>query len=187
MQRSYLFVPPEEKSAVQALGACWDADSKRWYIDSAAVQAPFARWLPEAQDEEEFTIASSEAHVAAATTACHRCQSPIDVICIYCETGAVGGDPLLCFTISNVWAMDDALARQLGSWPNFRDVGGADGDSGYFANHCPRCGALQEDMYLHSEPGDPFFDIPGAAPGAIRLTPLIGTIRLSGDEHFEVQ
>ena len=41
-------------------------------------------------------------------------------------------------------------------------------------------------MYLHSEPDEPFFDIPRAAPGIIKVTPLAGTIRLSGDEHFEV-
>ena len=29
VQRTYLFVPPEEKAEVQALGASWDADSKR--------------------------------------------------------------------------------------------------------------------------------------------------------------
>jgi hypothetical protein len=34
---------------------------------------------------------------------------------------------------------------------------------GYFANHCPRCGALPEDMHL-----------------------LKGRVRLSGDESFEV-
>jgi hypothetical protein len=39
---------------------------------------------------------------------------------------------------------------------------------------------------LHSEPGDPFFNIPRAAPGSIKLTPLVGRIRLSGDEHFEI-
>ena len=32
-----------------------------------------------------------------------------------------------------------------------------------FANHCPRCGAMQEDLYLHSEPDQPFFGIPEAA------------------------
>jgi hypothetical protein len=39
---------------------------------------------------------------------------------------------------------------------------------------------------LHSEPGDPFFDIPNAKPGTIRLTPLQGEVRLSGDERFEI-
>jgi hypothetical protein len=43
-----------------------------------------------------------------------------------------------------------------------------------------------DDMYLHSEPGEIFFDIPSSAPGSIELTPLAGSIQLSGDEHFQV-
>jgi len=72
VQRTYLFVPPEEKSEVQALGACWDADSKRWYIDSGEPSTKYSRWLPATEHEEEFTITSTEAYVAAATTACKR-------------------------------------------------------------------------------------------------------------------
>jgi hypothetical protein len=44
----------------------------------------------------------------------------------------------------------------------------------------------QDDMYLHSEPDEPFFDIPGTAPGTIELTPLAGSIQLSGDDRFQV-
>jgi hypothetical protein len=33
----------------------------------------------------------------------------------------------------------------------------------------------------------PFFDIPRAASGSIKLTALAGTIQLSGDEHFSVE
>jgi uncharacterized protein DUF5710 len=32
MNRTYLFVPPEEKSEVEALGAQWDTITKRWYV-----------------------------------------------------------------------------------------------------------------------------------------------------------
>ena len=62
----------------------------------------------------------------------------------------------------------------------------AGGEENYFANHCPHCGSLQEDLYLHSEPDQPFFSIPRAAPGAVRLTRLEGRVELSGDESFEV-
>jgi hypothetical protein len=34
---------------------------------------------------------------------------------------------------------------------------------------------------------DPFFDIPHAAPGSLRIIPLTGRVRLSGDEHFVVE
>jgi hypothetical protein len=87
--------------------------------------------------------------------------------------------------VSDIWAMDESLIRQLQPWPTFRRAQAPGGES-YFANHCSRCGALQEDMYLHSEPDQPFFSIPHAAPGSIKLTPLAGSIRFSGDEHFEV-
>ena len=172
---------------MQALGARWDGDSKRWYTESNDPEARFSRWLPGAESDEEFTIVSTAAYVATATIPCQDCHSPIEVICIHCKSGTASGDPLTQFTISNVRAIDDSLSRQLRPWRNFRQVKAADGEADYFANHCPDCSALQDDMYLHSEPDEPFFDIPRAAPDAVKLIPLGGTIRLSGDEHFEVQ
>ena len=187
VERTYLFVPPEEKSEVQALGARWDADLKRWYIDSTEASARFSRWLPEAEGDEEFTITSTTSYIAAAMTSCQRCHSSIEVICIHCESGISSGESLTQFTVSNISAVDDSLARHLRSWPTYRKVTKPGGEADYFANHCSHCGATQDDMYLHSEPDEPFFDIPRATPGTIKLTPLAGTIRLSGDEHFEVQ
>ena len=102
MERTYLFVPPEEKSEVQALGARWDADLKRWYIDSTEASARFSRWLPEAEHDEEFTITSTTSYVAAAMTSCQRCHSSIEVICIHCESGTVSGEPLTQFTVSDL-------------------------------------------------------------------------------------
>ncbi len=182
MQRTYLFVPPEEKVEVQALGARWDAESKRWYIGAGEATAQYARWLPDAEHDEEFIITSADAHVAAATTACQRCRSAIQVICIHCNSGTVSGEPLSQFTVADVVAVSNSLAEQLRQWPNYREVA----EGGYFANHCPSCGAAQDDMYLHSEPEEPFFDIPSGAPTSLELTPLTGSIQLSGDEHFRV-
>ena len=186
VQRTYLFVPPEEKSEVQALGACWDADSKRWYIDSGEPFTKYSRWLPEAEHDEEFTITSTEAYVAVATTGCQRCHSAIEVICIHCESGMVCGEPLDRLAVSDVWAISDSLARQLGRWPNYRKVIAQNAEDGYFANHCPHCGAVQEDYLLHSEPGDVFFDVSRAEPGSIGFTPLVGRIQVSGDCSFWV-
>lgn len=187
MERTYLFVPPEEKGEVQALGAQWDADSKRWYVVPGVPLAEFSRWLSPDGDESEYTITSSEAYVACADVACQRCGADIEVVCIHCESGTVSDEALTRFTVSDIWAMDEALTRQLRRWPTYRRGSDSDGEPGDFANHCSRCGASQDDLYLHSEPDAPFFDIPHAAPGSVRLTPLEGTIRLSGDEHFEVE
>jgi len=189
VQRTYLFVPPEETADVQALGAHWHSETKRWYIEAQDSATKFKRWMPSAHDDapnddEVFTISSTEAYVAAATTACQNCGSDIQVICIYCETGTASDEPLTQFTVSNIWVMDENLTRQLRPWSNFRKTGKA-GDE-VFANHCPHCGSAQDDLYLHSEPDHPFFDIPYAPSGSTSLTPLAGAVRLSGEEHFGV-
>jgi hypothetical protein len=135
---------------------------------------------------EEFTITSDQAFVAATTVSCWNCHSSIEVICIFCESGTASGELLTQFSVSHVWAMDGALARQLEGWGNFRKVNAGGGQESYFANHCPHCGSLQDDLYLHTEPDEPFFDIPHAAAGVVRLAPLVGRVQLSGDESFEI-
>ncbi len=94
MPRTYLFVPPEEHSEVEALGAQWDEYSNLWYIDSDDTSARFSKWPTDEEPEEEFPIASSAAYVAAAQTACQRCGSRIEVICLHCASGTSSGDPL---------------------------------------------------------------------------------------------
>lgn len=158
-----------------------------WYIGSGDDRTRFS-WLPDedAERDEEFAITSDEAYVASAMAPCPACGSSIEVICIYCESGTVLDEPLTQFTVSHIRAVDDALAAQLAAWPTFRE-GYSESDQGScFANHCPHCGAMQEDMYLHSEPEDPFFSIPRAATELVRLVPLAGRVRRSGDESFEV-
>jgi hypothetical protein len=186
MDRTYLFVPPEEKAEVQALGAQWDASSKRWYIGPADTPEKFSRWLPSAEDDGELTITSKEAYVASTQIACQQCGARIEVICIHCDTGTSEDEPLTRFTVSDVSGIDDALANQLQRWPTYRRISNLSGELGNFANHCSHCGTPQDDLYLHAEPGDAFFDIPHAPPGSIKLTPLTGTIRLNGGEHFTV-
>jgi hypothetical protein len=186
MDRTYLFVPPEEYPELQLLGAHWDGISMRWYIGPDDPSARFAKWLS-VVDDEGFNIASSEAYVAVATISCEQCRASIEVICIYCENGLVSDEPLTRFTVCNVWAMDEELTRQLLPWSTFRRLSGSEAESGYFTNHCPHCGAPQEDMFLHDEPDTPFFDIPRASPGSVKLTPLAGAIQFSGDEHFTVE
>ena len=185
MDRTYLFVPPEEKAEVQSLGAEWDTASKRWYIGPKVTPAKFARWLPPFEGDEEgddLDITSSQAFVAATIVSCRRCRADIEVICIHCATGTVADEPLSEFTVSDIYAMDAELSRQLQPWPTFRKA-----EEGTFANHCPHCGTIQQDLYLHDEPDDPFFDIPHAPAGSIKLTPLTGTIRLGGSEHFSIE
>jgi hypothetical protein len=192
MERTYLYVPPEEYAEVKASGACWDDASKRWYTGEDPLPPTLLRWRGDdaagENEAAEFTVTSDEGFVAAAHVVCLTCQEMIEVICIYCENGfeAEMGEMMEQVTLSNVWALDSALAAQLERWRQFKPVAGSEGDDGYFANHCPHCGAVQEDYLLHAEPGDVFFCIPEAEPGTVELTALVGRIRLSGDTSFGV-
>jgi hypothetical protein len=193
MDRIYLFVPPEEKAELESLGAHWDTAKKCWYLTPTESPAKFSRWLPSSDDnedndeEDEFPLVSDDAFVAATTISCHQCGTPIEVICIHCITGTSSDEPLTLFTVSDIYAMDEALARQLKPWPTFRRMRSHDGAPGNFANHCPHCDAIQDDLDLHTEPDSPFFDIPYSSPDSIQLAPLIGTVRLAGDEHFTIE
>ena len=184
--RTYLYVDPEERAKVKAAGACWDDNLKCWYITPDMDPAVFARWLADSEDDEELEITSSEAYVASTRAPCRNCRATIEIICIYCESGTEVDEPLTQFTVSNIWAMDDALKNQLAPWPNFKKGFTPVEDSEYFANHCPHCHALQEDLFLHDEPEDPFFAIPHTPPVSLPLTPLVGEIHLSGDCNFSV-
>ena len=188
MDRIYQFVSPEEYPEVQASGACWDDASKSWYIGEGMEPASFSRWLGEEEGEAPFGIVSEEAFVASARSACGGCGNEIEVVCIHCKSGVdtERGDPIADFTVFNIWAMDGVSAKLIERWPHYRQGIGKDAEEGVFANHCPHCGATQEDYLLHTEPGDAFFGLAMDTPGAVEFTALEGRVCVSGDYGFGV-
>jgi hypothetical protein len=186
MSRIDLFVAPEQYPQVKALGACWDRQSKCWYIEQTMPRARFAAWLPEAHadgdDSEEFAIESQDAFLACASAPCRRCRQQIEIVCLYCRTGTVVEEPLEAFRVHCLWAVDDALRRQLQRWPCFR----LDPREGMYLNHCPRCGAAQDETRLHEEPDQPFHGLGRDVPDSVILVPLAGCVRMSGDYSAEV-
>jgi hypothetical protein len=132
-------------------------------------------------DGEAFNIRSDHAYLVCASSSCCRCRREIEVAAVYCQHGIASREPLEQFTVFGISAMEPALARQLERWPSFR----FDPQQGCFANHCPHCGAPQDEATLHDEPEQPFFAIDLADTRSLRLTPLLGTVQLSGDYSVE--
>lgn len=188
-ERTYLYVPFEEKAQAKELGARWDVERKCWYIESSLDPGPFRRWIGGDdvlnRDKEEFSVISEQAYVARTATNCWRCRAGIEVLCVYCQTGWVDGEAYEEFTVSNITAVDDALRLQLERWPTFRFAYSRSERKRYLANHCTRCGTLQGDYFLHCEPGGAFFTLRDAPSGLIVFQPLTGRVRLSGDQGFE--
>jgi hypothetical protein len=186
MDRTYLYVAPQEYPEVKASGALWDEQSKRWYLPDGMAPRQLSKWLDE-PDEAEFGISCDQAHVASAQLACIQCERPIEVITIYCESGvdAETGDAIADVTVSSIWAMDQELSVQLEPWPFFRMVSGNELESGCYANHCPHCRAVQAEYLLHDEPGDVFFGFLQEQK-SMQFTRLVGKVRMSGDYEFGV-
>lgn len=117
---------------------------------------------------------------------CPHCGQETEVICIHCVTGTASEQSLEQFTVFDIRAVNETLLQELKRWPGFRRT--MEGDViGAFANHCSRCGDAIDDMDLHSEPDQVFFDIVHAASGAITLIPISLPIELSGNEHFVIE
>jgi hypothetical protein len=183
MQRTYLFVPPEERAEVEALGGQWDSTNKRWFVEGAP-SSGLSRWSSVVQDDE-YSIISNDAYVASTSILCPHCAQETEVIAIYCVSGTVLDEPIERFTISDIRAIDEVLLQGLKRWPRFRAT--TEGDTfGDLANHCEACGDAIGDIDLHSEPGQAFFDIVHAVEGTVKLVALARTIRLSGNEHFVI-
>jgi hypothetical protein len=132
-----------------------------------------------------YRIVSDEAAVISGHVTCWNCQTQVPVICMYCQTGFVDGEPMLDFSVSNVTRIDEALRVQLGCWPRYHPVLDRGSASDAFANHCPSCGKAQDDFYLHCQPGSLFFSFQAPIAQELRIHVLRGRIRLSGDEGFE--
>jgi hypothetical protein len=135
-------------------------------------------------DNSGFRILSDEAVVVSGRIPCWNCRADIEVICLYCQTGLVDGEPTLDFSVSNVTVIDEALRMQLARWPAFHPIRRRGCDGG-FANHCPSCARPQDDFYLHFQPGGIFFSFQDPAAEQLRVYALQGHIRCSGDEGFE--
>ena len=135
--------------------------------------------------DPEFRILSDEAMVVSGRIPCWNCHADIEVICLYCQTGFVDGEPTLDFSVSNITAVDEAQRLQLVRWPTFRPIRLRGGGKAGFANHCPSCARPQDDFYLHCQPGSIFFSFQDPAAEELRIHALKGPIRCSGDEGFE--
>ena len=182
--RVYLYVPFEDAATVKLAGALWDSDSKRWYVEAGQEQGPLRRWIYR-EAAEGYAISSQEAYVLVANVSCWRCRTPMRAVCTYCESGEICGEPYRQFSVSNVTALDASLRHQLLSWPHFRAGYNRAARREYFANHCPRCNALQDDYFLHCEPSGAFFAVNAVPNRIVQRIPLRGRIQLDGDEGFE--
>lgn len=191
MNRIHLDVPYAEKDQAKRLGARWDPEVKRWYIDADHDRELFKAWLPKQsaegfRNDTEYAVVSSGAFIVLTLAKCWKCNRQTDFICIYCTRATIDGDHYDHINCSNLTAVDDTLKARLETYPQFRLAYSQTMHSRYFANHCRWCDALQGDFFAHEEPGGAFFPLSGSDYDLFGFQPITGTVRFTADHSIGV-
>ena len=115
--------------------------------------------------------------------ACWKCKAPTAVAGLLAERTADEDIPCM---VSEVACIDDGVLAFIQSHvPNYRLGYSKMAGESYLANHCPSCGIIQGDFFLHSEPGGPFFPVEpreAAELNIVRL-PVDGDLELDAALH----
>ena len=127
-------------------------------------------------------ITSSAAYIVESVESCWKCGSGTPVICVFCDGGEIEGDDWGRFSVSNLTAFNEPVRKALQLFPYFRLAKSKSADASYYANHCSRCGSLQGDFYLHSEPGGAFFPETRQDYAHIKFNLIDGDAELDGAE-----
>lgn len=116
-------------------------------------------------------------------TDCWKCKTRTPVAGILAERTPDEDIPCM---VSEVAGIDDSLLAFIQSRvPDYRlGYSKMAGDS-YLANHCPGCGIIQGDFFLHSEPGGPFFPVEPSEAAELNIVrlPVDGGLELDAALH----
>lgn len=177
-----LDVSYEEKDEAKRLGARWDPGERKWYVPAGRSLEPFAKWLPQATEDDGLQIAAP-IYLVESSTACWSCgcNTPVIALAVDRLDGEAAESEESCLVLlSAVVNIPEELARLLGQrYAFFRKRYSKTAGMRYFMNHCS-CGAPLGDFYLHSEPGGAFFPTsPEEVEGIIlRELPVAGPFKV---------
>ena len=168
----YLNVPYEEKDEAKSLGAKWDAEVKKWYIDMAREEyIKFAKWI--LKDTDDAVIATEYIHIIEGEQKCWKCGQWTKVIGLgigeyvhifgeadepeyeIVEDYMEPGEELHLAWVEKEEDIPQKLLHYLKEKYSVKTgysktIGGK-----CFANHCDCCGALQGNWFLFDEPDSP--------------------------------
>lgn len=179
MARVNLRVPFSEKDKAKALGACWDAQARVWYVPDHCDLEPFGLWLPVAPGAGGPDIRANHFYIAESERECWKCRKRAPVYAFVLPRGHevawVSDDsPLdgrwvpidIEATLNDVDRLcEDAASAMSSTTLCYRPSRRHDG---IWENHCMHCDALFGTFYDHCEPEGAF--CPVTAEAAARIT-----------------
>lgn len=163
-----LNVSYDDKDIVKKLGAHWNPNLKKWYVQDEQDYEKFIPWI--LQGQEEAYIVKDYFYLIFGTKTCYRCNQPTSVIGFGIENYAEVIDPNVYDTDSPIsWQsgtihivpfidnLPSGVYKYLEDKFHFYNSYSKTIDDYYFANHCEHCNALQGSYFLFDEVDSPFF------------------------------
>ena len=140
-------------------------------------------------EKSRYLIESDSAYIAVTMINCQGCKAPIRVICLCATDAVIEGeghhekDELI--RLSHITAMDRYTTFLLSKvFPDFRLYVDDSGEPAEYANHCPQCGFIHEDDWLHDN--SVFLTLAGAPEGSVGYQRIPRRIRVDATEGFEL-
>lgn len=170
-----LNVPYEEKDEAKSLGAKWNPEFKKWYIQNTEDCGKFMKWIwKDYKDYEELYILKDHLYIAEGIRICNKCKKATRVIGlgidkyyqVYDENEDYNFSAHLCEDDDiEISPITEDLPKQIldycmNNW-NFKKTFSKTIRSSYLANCCDNCNSLQGNHFLFSEVDSPFvfFDV----------------------------
>jgi hypothetical protein len=160
-----LNVPYSEKDEAKQLGARWNPECKRWYVQNKEDYPKFAKWII----EQGNIVVCDALYVLEGNQKCFKCGKETRVIGFGLENFyEFEGDPYDDDVDVTYWSdvirivgpiapIPKKILDYLQSKYNYKDRYSSTTGESHINNCCDNCDVLQGDFFLFSEVNSPFF------------------------------
>ncbi len=164
----YLNVPYEEKDEAKKLGAKWNPQLKKWYVEKRKDYRKFIKWI--LGDKEQVYILCDCFYIVEGIHTCFKCKNPTRVIGYgikkyfdVCNPEDYGEEEAWNFEddeihiASNIHPLPAQLLNYLKEQYGYYESYSKTVNDSYLANHCSSCKVIQGNFYLFGEVDSPFW------------------------------
>lgn len=161
-----LNVPYAEKEEAKKLGARWNLELKKWYVQNREDYPKFKKWI--LKDKSEAAILCDYIYIIEGIHNCFKCGNENRVIGFGLENYYEFGDYEDIKNGFEYYSGEIHIASHINSMPNkilkyvqenynYKLRYSKTVESSYYANCCQNCDVLQGDFFLFSEVDSPFW------------------------------
>ncbi len=161
-------VPFAEKDEAKSLGAKWNPELKKWYVEERQNYYKFEKWI--LGNKEKTHILCDYFYIVEGTHICFKCNKPTTVIGFGVQKFFEVYDSNEYGKKDNFYFVDDDIhiASHIEPLPkdfldilkekyNYYESYSKTANESYLVNHCSNCKVIQGDFFLFQEVDTPFF------------------------------